>query len=109
LPETWRGKNATTGFAVSLGLIVLFLMLAPGLRFLNVLGLSLFCGGSLSNLIDRMTLAGVVDFLIFGLPGLRPYIFNLADVAIGAGIITLVSTNFMHFVKGSYSKFIARA
>jgi signal peptidase II len=102
----WRGKNVTMGVAASLGLTVLFLMLAPGARFFTVLGLSLFCGGSLSNLIDRITYSGVVDFINLGLPGLRPYIFNLADVAIGAGLITGVLGNFIMFVKGVSSNLI---
>ncbi len=92
------------GVAVCLGLIVLFLVLAPGLRSLTVLGLSLFCGGSISNLIDRITFGWVVDFLNVGLPGLRPYIFNSADVAIGAGIITTVLSSFIYFLKGASSK-----
>jgi signal peptidase II len=104
----WRGKNVTVAVAASLGLIVLFLALAPRLRFLTVFGLSLFCGGTLSNLIDRITFAGVVDFLNFGLPGLQPYIFNFADVAIGAGIITVVLSNLINFVKCASSKLLAR-
>lgn len=92
LPETWRGEKVTIGVAAILGLIVFFLILTPGFRVFTLLGLSLFCGGSLSNLIDRITLGGVVDFLNFGFAGLRFYIFNLADIAIGVGIlITMLS------------------
>jgi len=66
----------------------LFLIFASKLNFLAVFGLALFCGGSLSNLLDRVTLGGVVDFVNFGVGELRPYIFNLADIAIGAGLET---------------------
>jgi signal peptidase II len=86
----WRGKIVTMGVAVLLGLGILFLMVANRLRFLPVLGLSLFCGGGLSNLFDRIAFGGVVDFVNFGLVGLRPYIFNLADVEIGIGIIIAI-------------------
>ena len=92
-----------------LGLIILFLILSPKPRFLTVLGLSIFCGGSLSNLIDRITLGEVVDFLNFSLTGLRPYTFNLADIEIGAGITIAVLSNFLNLVRGASSKFILRA
>jgi signal peptidase II len=97
------------GVAVFLGLTVVFLMIATGLRFLTVLGLSLFCGGSLSNLLDRIAFDGTIDFLKLGLPGLRPYIFNLADIAIGAGIIIAILSNVMIFVKRASVKIIERA
>jgi signal peptidase II len=97
------------GVAVFLGLTVIFLMLATGLRFLTVFGLSLFCGGSLSNLLDRIAFNGTVDFLKLGLPGLRPYIFNLADIAIGAGIIIALLSTVMILVKSASVKIIERA
>ena len=57
-----------------------------------ILGLSLFCGGSLSNLLDRVALGGVVDFINIAWGGLRPYIFNVADIAISTGgILALLS------------------
>jgi len=82
----WRGKVVTLGVAVLLGIGILFLMIRNGSRFVSVFGLSLFFGGSLSNLFDRIAFGGVVDFVNFGLVGLRPYTFNLADVSIGAGL-----------------------
>jgi signal peptidase II len=97
------------GVAVFLGLTVVFLMIATGLRFLTVFGLSLFCGGSLSNLLDRIAFDGTIDFLKLGLPGLRSYIFNLADIAIGAGIIIAILSNVMIFVKRASVKIIERA
>ena len=84
------------------------MMLATGLRFSMVFGLSLFCGGCLSNLFDRIAFEGVIDFLNFGLSGFRPYIFNLADIAIGAGIIIAILSSIMIFVKGISVKIIER-
>jgi signal peptidase II len=109
LPEMWRGKIVTMGVVVLLGAGILFLMIANGLRFFQVLGLSLFCGGCLSNLFDRIAFGGVVDFVNFGLAGLRPYIFNLADVEIGLGIIITIFSSVINFVKASSFKFIERA
>jgi signal peptidase II len=108
LPKMWRGKTATMGVAVLLGLGILFLMIANGLRFPTVLGLSLFLGGGLSNLFDRIAFGGVVDFVKFGLVGLRPYIFNLADVEIGIGITIVIFSIAINFVKAGPFKFIER-
>lgn len=104
----WRGKIVTMGSAVLLGLVVLVLMLASDLRFLPLFGLSLFCGGSLSNLFDRIALGGVVDFVKFDLVGLRPYIFNLADVAIGAGITIVIFSSAKKIVQACSFKIIER-
>ena len=102
----WRGRIVTMGAAILLGLSVFFMTMANGLPFLTVLGLSLFCGGSLSNLFDRMAFGGVVDFVNFSLVGLRPYIFNLADVAIGTGIIIVICSIGVNFTKFVSFKFI---
>ena len=52
------------------------------------LGLALLAGGAVGNLIDRVVYDGaVVDFVSVGLGGLRTGIFNLADVAITAGVV----------------------
>lgn len=91
-----------------LGLGILFLMVANGLGFLPVLGLSLFCGGSISNLFDRIAFGWVVDFVNFSLVGLRPYIFNLADVEIGIGITIVIFSIAINFVKAGPFKFIER-
>ena len=88
LPEQWRGRTVSVAAALFLGILILFLMAGPRLRPLAVTGLSLFCGGSLSNLLDRVAFGGnVVDFLSLGLGGLRTAIFNVADAAIATGLI----------------------
>jgi len=72
--------------------LFLTLLLGSGLPPLAVFGLSIFCGGSLSNWLDRVAFNKVVDFLNFALAGIQPYIFNVADVAIGLGLtLTVVS------------------
>lgn len=48
-------------------------------------------GGAMGNAIDRVFYPGVVDFLNMSCCGINnPYIFNLADVFIFAGLIGLV-------------------
>jgi signal peptidase II len=105
----WRGKTVTMGVATLLGLGILFLMIANGLGFFPLLGLSLFFGGGLSNLFDRIAYGGVIDFVNFGLVGLRPYIFNLADLEIAIGIIIAIFSSAINFVKGVPFKLIERA
>src|SRR5271169_5651799 len=105
----WRGKIVTTTLVLLLGVGIPFLMIAKGLRFLQLLGLSLFCAGCLSNLFDRIAFGGVVDFVNFGLVGLRSYIFNLADVEIGIGITIAIFSSAINFVKVASHKFIERA
>lgn len=76
-------------------MLFLALLLGKGLKSLEAAGLSAFGAGSLSNWLDRIFLNGVVDFLNFALPGFQPYIFNMADVAIGVGLaLTALSVVF---------------
>ena len=53
-------------------------------------GLLLFLAGGVSNLIDRVTLGRVIDFLNVGIGPLRTGIFNIADMAIIAGVVILI-------------------
>jgi signal peptidase II len=46
----------------------------------------MFLAGGLSNLIDRITLGSVIDFMNVGVGPVRTGIFNVADVAIMAGV-----------------------
>jgi len=57
---------------------------------LPVVGLCLILAGGVSNLADRITKGAVVDFLNVGVGGLRTGIFNVADLAIVAGIALLL-------------------
>ena len=53
-------------------------------------GLTLLAGGGAGNLIDRIAHDGrVVDFINLGLGSLRTGVFNLADVAVTAGVVLL--------------------
>lgn len=59
---------------------------------LMLMSLSLIVGGGIGNMIDRVRLGYVVDFLDFcAFPSLWKWIFNVADAAacIGAGLLFL--------------------
>jgi len=47
-------------------------------------------GGAIGNLIDRLRLGYVVDFIDIGIGDLRFYTFNLADAAISTAILMLL-------------------
>lgn len=53
-------------------------------------GLALFFAGALSNLVDRIAVGSVIDFMNIGIGPLRTGIFNVADVAILAGVALMV-------------------
>lgn len=66
----WLAQSATNRImAVSLGLII---------------------GGAIGNAIDRVLLQGVADFYKLHAAGYSWYIFNIADVAIVAGVAGLL-------------------
>ena len=56
----------------------------------HIAAISLAVAGGASNLVDRITHGTVVDFVSVGFGGLRTGIFNIADVAILAGIVILL-------------------
>ena len=55
-----------------------------------LIALALFLGGGFGNLIDRFTNDGrVIDFMHIGIGSLRTGIFNVADMALLAGVALL--------------------
>ncbi|MFL6836169.1 MAG: signal peptidase II, partial [Bradyrhizobium sp.] len=59
----------------------------------------LIIGGAVGNAIDRFAYGAVVDFALFhiqiGEKALNWYVFNLADVAIVAGVAALLYDSFV--------------
>jgi signal peptidase II len=74
---------------VVIGLIVAYHARSGRSVFMSV-ALGLLLGGALGNLIDRLRLGYVVDFVDAGIGDLRWYTFNVADAAISFAIILLV-------------------
>jgi signal peptidase II len=57
---------------------------------LRAAALALICAGATGNLLDRIRSSrGVVDFIDLGVGSVRFYTFNVADMAITAGAVTL--------------------
>lgn len=91
LPEPWRHILLTILVGFFLMGLLAYLIFSRTLPWHYTACLSLVCGGGLSNLIDRLAYDGrVVDFLNTGIGSVRTGIFNVADMAITAGVILLL-------------------
>ena len=73
---------------------LLWVWLARSKDRLSALSLGLIIGGAVGNAIDRLAYGWVADFVFFHVSTatwqFRWYVFNLADVAIVAGVIGLL-------------------
>lgn len=68
---------------IVLGLL-LYLTRIPRSMWLLRIGLALIIGGALGNLVDRVLVGEVLDFIQ---TPLRPGIFNVADIMINVGVV----------------------
>ena len=58
--------------------------------------LAMVLGGALGNIVDRVRLGYVVDFLDLHFGAFRPfYVFNVADAAISIGVVILLLRAFL--------------
>lgn len=57
--------------------------------------LGLIIGGALGNITDRLVHGAVADFFLLHAYGFHWYVFNLADVAIVAGVAMLLYDSFI--------------
>jgi signal peptidase II len=79
--------------------IALGVWLARSRTVMAAIALGMIIGGAIGNAIDRVVYGAVVDFALFhvqiGEKTFNWYVFNLADVAIVAGVIALLYDSFM--------------
>ena len=75
---------------VVIGLIVGYHARSGRSRYMSI-ALGFLLGGAIGNLIDRLRLGYVVDFVDIGIGNLRFYTFNVADSAISTAIVLLVA------------------
>ena len=68
------------------------------------LAIAMIVGGALGNVIDRLRLGGVVDFLDFHLSDWHWPAFNLADSAITVGVAILLCREFLFSKRESGKK-----
>ena len=91
----WFSSSSQAGRWILVALMLLIVgFLAAWLiraadRF-TALALGLLIGGALGNALDRVIHGAVADFFYFHVGGFHWYVFNLADVAIVAGVVGLL-------------------
>ena len=82
----------------AVAVVVLAVWMARSRTLLATLALGLIIGGAIGNGIDRLAYGAVVDFALFhvqiGERIFNLYVFNLADVAIVAGVAALLYDSF---------------
>lgn len=81
LPETWPLGLFSVGAGLMLLILLGFILFSQSLARLELLALCFMFAGGASNLVDRLTLGYVVDFINIGIGHLRTGVFNVADVA----------------------------
>jgi len=100
----WFQTTSASGEMILLGIKVaavigLLVWLARAHSTLAAAGLGLIIGGAIGNAIDRFTFGAVMDFALFHVEIAGKdrdwYVFNLADVAIVAGVIGLLYDSFV--------------
>jgi signal peptidase II len=79
-----------TIFSITMSIVLtVWLIRLPKKQNLQMLAVSLILGGAIGNLIDRLTLGHVVDFIEFYYKNHHWFVFNIADAAISAGAVFL--------------------
>lgn len=90
---SWQIVLATFAVVASIGLWVWLARAGTGRVMTWSLGLII--GGALGNAVDRVLIGGVADFFSLHAFGYYWYIFNIADVAIVAGVVGLLYESFI--------------
>jgi signal peptidase II len=99
--DSYDGQLMLAGFG-ALATVALWVWLARGgANRLMAVSLGLIMGGALGNAIDRVRLGGVADFFSLHALGFYWYVFNVADVAIVAGVAGLLYDSFLASRKGA--------
>ena len=88
----------------AVAVIALAIWMARSRTVMATVALGLIIGGAVGNAIDRAAYGAVVDFALFhlkiGEKSFNWYVFNLADVAIVAGVAALLYDSFLGASEG---------
>lgn len=88
--DTFTGQILLAVMGVVAGL-ALWVWLARGATSrLMALSIGLIIGGALGNALDRVVIGGVADFISLHAYGFYWYVFNVADMALVAGVFGLL-------------------
>src|SRR4029079_14391103 len=96
--ENQLAQNALMAIK-GIAVIALAIWMARSRTLIATLALGLIIGGAIGNAIDRFAYGAVVDFALLhiqlGGKTFNWYVFNLADVAIVAGVAALLYDSFL--------------
>jgi len=96
--DSFLAQAVLTGIK-AVAVVVLAVWMARSRTLLATVALGLIIGGAIGNAIDRYAYGAVVDFALFHLQiggnTFNWYVFNLADVAIVAGVAALLYDSFL--------------
>jgi len=76
--------------SVAIGIILFLFYKLEDSEVMMPLALSLVLGGAIGNLIDRIRLGEVIDFILFHYKAFQWPAFNVADIGITVGVTLLV-------------------
>jgi len=82
-----------------LSLVVAMVLIYVGLSLKDKTGVIIFgfiIGGAVGNVLDRIRLDYVVDFIDMGIGNLRWFTYNLADAFITVGVVFLLTRELFH-------------
>ena len=92
-------SQATRWILITLSVIaaiLLWLWMARQTRPLLAAAIGLVLGGAVANATDRLVHGAVADFFHLYVAGFSWYVFNIADMAIVAGVLVLMYDSFTH-------------
>jgi len=97
LPETVRSVFFLGFVPLLIVVFCAYFLRGGGASLPALVGLGLVAGGGLANWLDRLLHDGAVtDFIVLGVGPLRTGVFNVADVAVIAGVGALVLATRSH-------------
>jgi signal peptidase II len=85
LPETWRVPFFVVLSCIAMGVLLTLYFNSEGQTLLQTALIFIF-GGAIGNLIDRINIGYVIDFIDWHYDGAHWPTFNIADVAISVGV-----------------------
>ncbi len=88
--QSQAGQYMLAGFAVIASAAMWVWLTRSDTSRLMAWSLALIIGGALGNALDRVLIGGVADFFSAHAFGFYWYVFNIADVAIVAGVAGLL-------------------
>lgn len=92
LPTDWREGIFSVGAGGMLLVLLGLALFSKSTSPFSTLAFSLLLAGGVGNLMDRLMYKGyVIDFINIGFGSLRTGIFNVADIAVTAGVFMLIA------------------